>query len=651
LVIGPMACKQQDPNQDDWKKVVYTDTLHQWLNEVNNYEQPLYGEKFMAGYSQKIATGDVTTAIKYLNAYGAVADLAFSYDSLLVATLLQAAGKWEANLSEEDKCNLYYYLGSQYNINDDIKESELYLEKATQGQAITKSHKNMQGFAYIVRNQNALAQFDFANAERHSINGLKLFSETGDLANEGTMYSGLHQIYIKTYSYTEAEKALLKSLQIAHTTKDTIMLFGGYGNMINLQRSLFDTLKTLQYADSLRLMYPKWSARTPMREMYFNFYRGLAALAAKDKNLVEQSINNIRQINGIQNQWEYKHRLNMLSMYAYNQLNYPFEYTPFIDSLYISTQKAESVNYTLLQNVLETQANYFEKNGDLKKALEKRKELHEVRKQITELQHNGRVHSLEKQYEFEKKENIILQQKQEISKRTTFIIILSGTITILLLLAALYYIWQRKKHIQMEKQRGDIFTRQLLQKTEDERKRIASDLHDSVSNNLTVLTNNLGNETTQIKEKLDAVIEEIRLISRNLHPVMFERIGLQQSLEQFIERIQIQNNFLVTADINYKNSLPSEKELQLYRIVQEAISNMIKYAQAIAGKLSIQENNTHILIEIKDNGKGFDVNHTLNGGKAFGLHNILERSKAIGGLAHISSNTSGTKISITIPKI
>lgn len=107
---------------------------------------------------------------------------------------------------------------------------------------------------------------------------------------------------------------------------------------------------------------------------------------------------------------------------------------------------------------------------------------------------------------------------------------------------------------------------------------------------------------------------------------------------------------MLTADIDYKNSLSSEKELQVYRIIQEAISNMLKYAQAIAGKITIQENTANIIIEIKDNGKGFDVNQTLVSGKAFGLHNIIERSKAIGGVARITSSASGTNINITIPK-
>ena len=100
----------------------------------------------------------------------------------------------------------------------------------------------------------------------------------------------------------------------------------------------------------------------------------------------------------------------------------------------------------------------------------------------------------------------------------------------------------------------------------------------------------------------------------------------------------------------YKETLLSADELQIYRIIQEALTNIIKYAQAYAAKITILEQKDKISIEIKDNGKGFDVKQTLNGGKAFGLHNIIERSRVIGGEANINSSVEGTIIHINIPK-
>ena len=101
--------------------------------------------------------------------------------------------------------------------------------------------------------------------------------------------------------------------------------------------------------------------------------------------------------------------------------------------------------------------------------------------------------------------------------------------------------------------------------------------------------------------------------------------------------------------INYNQNLSKSSELQVLRIIQEAITNIIKYAKADAAKLSIETNNNVTEIWIQDNGIGFDVNTVLNSGKSFGLISIQQRYKAIGGIAKIISNQNGTLININIP--
>jgi signal transduction histidine kinase len=194
------------------------------------------------------------------------------------------------------------------------------------------------------------------------------------------------------------------------------------------------------------------------------------------------------------------------------------------------------------------------------------------------------------------------------------------------------------------------FTKQLLENTEVERKRIATDLHDSISHELLNLKAIFKEDLTTVNSKIDSIINDVRGISRNLHPVMFDKIGLEPNIEQLVERIQQQNDFMVSTEINYKGSLSSADELQIYRIIQEALTNIIKYAKAHAGKITIEKNQDHIFIEIKDNGKGFNVKEALNSGKSFGLHNIIERSRVIGGEAKILSSPEGTVIHIIIPQ-
>jgi signal transduction histidine kinase len=261
-------------------------------------------------------------------------------------------------------------------------------------------------------------------------------------------------------------------------------------------------------------------------------------------------------------------------------------------------------------------------------------------------EHLDKVKELELKYQTERKEKEIAINKQVIQSRNTFI----GWLVAIMFSGIVLYLLQQRKRLRQAKENSTNFTKQLLETTEEERRRIASDLHDSIGHELLVLKSDLKQDLSAVNLKIDQIINEIRGISRNLHPVMFDKIGLIPNIEALIIRMQNQHNFMINTEIDYHNTLSVADELQLYRIIQEALSNIIKYANAHAAKISIEELADKICIEIKDNGKGFNLKETLNSGNAFGLYNIFERSRIMGGEAKIKSSEEGTVITINIPK-
>lgn len=311
----------------------------------------------------------------------------------------------------------------------------------------------------------------------------------------------------------------------------------------------------------------------------------------------------------------------------------------------ITNQQYEKVNmfYGVLQN------NAIQ-NNDFKNALHYEAEKQIIADSIGNIATREKIAELETIYQTEKKEQQIAIQKTTILNKNTTIALLISLFLGLILTVVVYVARQKQKKLKLEKQNVLLYTKQLLEKTEEERKRIASDLHDSVSHELLSLKNTFEEKTDLTNSKIDAIINDIRIISRNLHPIMFDKIGLKASIEQLVERAQSVNSFMVTADIHYTSSLSVSNELQVYRIIQEALSNIIKYADAVAAKITIQEENNAIHIEIKDNGKGFNVTEALSGSKAFGLHNIIERARAIGGEAKIISDKTGTIVTVEIKK-
>jgi signal transduction histidine kinase len=258
---------------------------------------------------------------------------------------------------------------------------------------------------------------------------------------------------------------------------------------------------------------------------------------------------------------------------------------------------------------------------------------------------------LTKNTKLKKKEQQIVIQEKTIATKNAIIAWLAFLFLMLFTIIFIYRNKQKQKQIELDSINIQRYTKQLLEKIEEERKRIASDLHDSISHELLELKNVSNGNLVETNIKIDGIINDIRSISRNLHPIMFDKIGLKASVEQLMERAQVANNFMVTADVDYKLSLSSSDELQVYRIIQEALSNIIKYADAVAAKILVTEKEKTIYIEIKDNGKGFNVKKTLNSSDAFGLHNIIERSRAIGGKAKIKSDGNGTIVSIIINKM
>ncbi len=261
-----------------------------------------------------------------------------------------------------------------------------------------------------------------------------------------------------------------------------------------------------------------------------------------------------------------------------------------------------------------------------------------------------KLKELEVRYETDKKEQAIHLKEQIITGNNRLITLLITAIGALVSVIALYITIQRRKKSEKERLRSLQFTKQLLNNIENERKRIATDLHDSINNDLLLIKSNWQKKTSlEIEAKLDALMNNVRSISRNLHPVLFEELGLADSIEQLVERVQNNNKFILNTEIDYNSCLSTSDELQLYRIIQEAVNNIIKYSKADAAIIKLNAHTERVIVEIKDNGKGFNVDETLTSNKSFGLHNIIERSKAINGYATIASSQTGTFITIEIP--
>ncbi|MES2627485.1 MAG: ATP-binding protein [Bacteroidota bacterium] len=297
--------------------------------------------------------------------------------------------------------------------------------------------------------------------------------------------------------------------------------------------------------------------------------------------------------------------------------------------------------------ILDEAAIHYAKNGYYEKAYEYSHKHDSVKDAIDQAAHLSALTDLEKEYQTERE-----IEKQQLARKTleaqsNLNYLISALVVCVVFLIGLAYSWIRYRKSKRYRRLKDRFTGELLNNIEIERKRIASDLHDGVSHEL--LAVKMKVKEPEVQQVVNNIIQEIRLISRNLHPVMFDKLGLKTSLEQLAWRMQENTGIVITTEMNYNASTHSDRELQLYRIAQEALGNSVKYSDAIAIRVGLHQDGENLVLEVQDNGKGFDIQSKLSEGRSFGLQSIYQRGESLSGTVQFKSADSGTHLIVTIP--
>lgn len=215
---------------------------------------------------------------------------------------------------------------------------------------------------------------------------------------------------------------------------------------------------------------------------------------------------------------------------------------------------------------------------------------------------------------------------------------------------------------------GDL-TARLMQLQDEERRRIARELHDSAGQSLTALALNLSNLGTEIerltksaKTVSDSVVivndmsRDIRTISYLLHPPLLDEAGLASALRWYIrgftERSGIQVELELPEDFE---RLPRDVETAIFRLVQECLTNIHRHSESPTATISVVHANSEVRIEVRDQGKGIAPDKKLAllsaGTPGVGLRGMRERLRQLGGTMEINSagDGSGTQVVVQLP--
>lgn len=226
-----------------------------------------------------------------------------------------------------------------------------------------------------------------------------------------------------------------------------------------------------------------------------------------------------------------------------------------------------------------------------------------------------------------------------------------GIVWMAMLIATIITLIQMRNNERKLKAKEEKYGRKLLVAQDEERSRIARQLHEGVGQNLAMVKNMLNSKKdSESGEFISHAIEEIRSLTYGLTPAVLRNLGLTASLSEVVSQAEKVGTIFFEIDIDDVDGiLPRTYELNIYRIVQEAITNMLKYSDAEAAKLKIKKKKDSIEVAIIDFGKGFDIDE-IQDEMGLGMQTIKERVKMIHGKVSIlSQKAKGTEITVSIP--
>lgn len=258
---------------------------------------------------------------------------------------------------------------------------------------------------------------------------------------------------------------------------------------------------------------------------------------------------------------------------------------------------------------------------------------------IMGIESNEELHEMQVKYETVKKDNQIKTQNIKIEQDKKNQILLFLVIILLVVLFTAIFI--RKTYKTNLKLQEAIKNKMLIEKTfeaqENERTRIAKELHDGIVQDLTILKLNLTNNNykEEIEPKLTKITKELREISCQMMPIALKELGLIPALEDLFERSFTQKGIAFNFEaFLLENRLDEKIEVNIYRICQELINNSLKHANAKEINIILRQKNQLLTLIFEDNGQGFDISKVKQG---IGLTSLKDRLEAIHGQIEFDS--------------
>lgn len=541
----------------------------------------------------------------------------------------------------------YYYLGNQPAALQELATAEKYA-------TLSKNERRIATVA--VRIGMAKAEMGkAAEASQKYRYAANIFQELKDTIQYLNTSVALSILYSQNDFFEEAKKVREDGIELSKKTNGNPYLTEFYFNSgadYRMKKEYKNWIKYLRLAKEENEKSPQKKFRLPIILSDL----AIAAAITDSVMLAEKYLTEFKtQIPNYDNQNNRGYYIEALKQIAFAKKNYSEALR--YGSEHLALKRQEN-SYVEIINAEKFMANVYHSIGD---SINKNKHLvsyYVIKDSISSVKNVQNLSYYQTLYETEKRDlkieaqetNIaLLNEKNKVKNQW----LLFGGLGFLSLFGFVWVI--RSRNFARKKQKlQENFTKDILKTQESERARIASELHDSVGQKLLMIKNSLASKEKEDKNEIDLVgetIKEVREMSHNLHPFQFEKLGLMTSLKNMVETFQKNSNVFYSEALETPDGLMAkEKEIYVFRMLQEAMTNAEKHANATACNLASKETKSHLIFTLKDNGKGFKTDtNTLNEG--LGMKTLKERAHFIGAHLKIDSMPEkGTTVTLKISK-
>jgi signal transduction histidine kinase len=556
--------------------------------------------------------------------------------------LLNTKGLYDKSLISLDSAE--YYFTNSNNSNSEFKLAQIYTTKAE-----------------VFRYKN-----DYNKAVEYQQKGIKIFEKLNKPKSIVPSILSLSNYYKEMNEFGKMEQYIAKALAIARVNGYSDDLFKAYFYMtlaLNMQNKYQEAKN---YLDSAKQYYTESGGYGVPVSFHL-----VAGLLYMNLNMLDSANKSFKASYAIAEKYKAVFSMIQSRLQLGRVLSLQKRFKEAETILLSAAEEIKKTNESSQWLIaLDYLSRLYDEWGNYKMGLQYYKEFKEVSDSVSSDRNKNYASELEVKYETEKKDNQILLQQAEIQKKKTFNYVLTGGAVALLIISLLSYRnYRHKQKIQqqriaeLETQQHLTATEAVLKGEEQERTRLAKDLHDGLGGMLSGIKYSMNNmkgnlimtpDNAQAFERsmdmLDSSIKEMRRVAHNMMPESLVKFGLDTALKDFCNEI----NQSGALKVNYQSIGMENAEMEqttaitIYRIVQELINNTMKHAAARTAIVQVTKSNNQLSVTVEDDGKGFDP-ALLKSAKGIGWTNIQSRIDFLKGTLDVQSSAdTGTSVHIEL---